>query len=225
MREFGVLICACLAAAGCAGREPAPISAGMPTDAEMSCQTIDSEIRGNNDAIRTRVNEDADVENKNIAVGATAALLFFPLAFAMDLKGAALTEANAFEQRNRTLTGLSATRRCSATRAVTVAEATQEREAVQAAARAAESDVDALGVKNPSDQRVHQPAVAAPLAASTSVASSEPWRARGPVTMEAATVQAVAPVRPLDHTGLQELMDRFLRGEISKDEYERLRAG
>lgn len=214
--------------AGCAGREPAPVSAYMPTDAEMSCQTIDSEIRGNNDAIRVRVNEDADVENKNIAVGATAALLFFPLALAMDLKGAALTEAGAFEQRNRTLTGLAASRGCSASRPVTVAEATQEREAAQAAARAAEEDADVPGVKNPSDQRLHQASVAPPAAVSRPVQAAAPWPAPGPVTMDAAAMQASAPAEParrLDRAGLQELMDRFLRGEISKDEYERLRAG
>jgi len=164
MRQIPVLACAGMMLAGCAGREPAPVSAYLPDDAQLTCQSIDTEIRGNNDAIRTRVNEDAEVQNKNIVVGAAGALLFFPIALAMDFKGAAMTEASAFEQRNRTLAGLAAHNRCdNGASPVTVAEATQEREAAQAAAKAAEmNDVD--GVKNPSDQRLRQaPSAPAPV--------------------------------------------------------------
>lgn len=225
MRHIAVLACAGVILAGCAGREPAPVSAYLPNDPQLSCGSIDAEIRGNNEAIRTRVNEDAEVQNKNIVVGTAGALLFFPIALAMDFKGAAMTEASAFEQRNRTLAGLATHTRCNAARPVTVAEATQEREAALAAAKAAEMN-DVPGVKNPSDQRLQPAPVMSPPAGLPAAASTAPWPGSGPAPMQPAVTQAQAgPARSGDSPPLQQLMDRFLRGEISKAEYDRLRAG
>jgi len=46
------------------------------------------------------------------------------------------------------------------------------------------------------------------------------------VTTAPDVMQAEAqPDDPADRATLQQLMDRFLRGEISKEEYDRLRAG
>ena len=61
---------------------------------------------------------------------------------------------------------------------------------------------DAPGVRTPTDQRLRQELAAVQPATATLPAAFAVDRAR-----------------------LQELMDRFLRGEIDKAEYERLRAG
>lgn len=202
MRKLSALVCAVAMLGGCAGRDPVPVSAFMPNDAALSCSQIESEIVGNNAGLKARVTEDAETEKRNIAAAATAILLFWPAAFAMDLSGAASTEAQALEGRNQTLMGLASEKQCQTSRAMTVAEATVEYEAEIKAAEAAESDArdNAPGVKTPTDQRLHQaPAVGAAVAAE--------------------------PVSADEAARHQDLMDRFLRGEITKDEYERLRAG
>ncbi len=203
MKRLSAIICAGLTVAGCAGRDAAPVSAYMPGDAELSCQQINHEIRGNNGAIRVRVQEGHDTSDRNILIGTAAFLLFAPAAFAMDLKDAAGTEAAALEQRNRNLNLMANKKRCQTDRALTVAEAEAEWSAKTAEARAAENS-DTPGVRTPTDQRLHQARAASPMPA---------------------TAQASAG--PVDRScrRLRDLMDRFLRGEISKAEYDRLRAG
>ena len=213
MRHLTVLACAGLIVAGCAGRQPVPVSAYLPDDAGMSCEAIDAEIRRNNEALRVRVDEDAETQNKNIVVGAAAALLFLPIAFAMDFKGAASTEANAFEQRNGTLTGLAEKRRCRAAPALTVAQAAADRGARIAAARTTDGTA-APGVRTPTDQRLHQ-------------TGAPPTAPEPGVPLVAAETRAAEPVSEpaVDRARLRDLMDRFLRGEITENEYRRLRAG
>ncbi|MEQ8394520.1 hypothetical protein [Thalassobaculum sp.] len=197
MRRLSALACACLTVAGCAGRDPIPVSAYMPNDAGLKCSEIDAEIVSNNAGLKARVNESVDTRDKNILIGAAAVLLFLPAAFAMDLKGAASTEATALEARNRTLTMLGAKQRCRTTRAMTVAEAEAERvTSIQSAEASQPADVP--GVRTPTDQRLHP----AP----------------------SATQMSAAPAG-VDRAQLQTLMDRFLRGEITKAEYDQLRAG
>lgn len=202
MRRLIALVCAAALLCGCAGRDPVPVSAYLPNDAALSCSQIESEIVGNNASLKVRVTEDADAEKRNIAAAATAILLFWPAVFAMDLSGAASTEAQALEGRNRTLTGLASAKQCQTARAMTVAEATAEYEAEVKAAEAAEAEGrdDAPGMKTPTDQRLRE-------ASRTGAAG------------------AVEPPSADDRARLQGLMDRFLRGEITKDEYDRLRAG
>jgi len=191
--------------AGCAGRDAVPVSAYSPNDKEMSCRELDTEIQRNNDVLRDRVGEAAGTEQRNIVVGATALLLFWPALFAMDLKDAAGTEATSLEQRNVVLAQLAAKGRCQTARAMTVAEAEAERVAAEVAARAAEETVDAPGVRTPTDQRLHQTSpVATPAVA--------------PAAVQASATEG-------DRERLRDLMDRFLRGDISKAEYDRLRAG
>jgi hypothetical protein len=197
VRRLCALACACLMVAGCAGRDPIPVSAYMPNDAGLTCPEIDAEIVGNNSGLKARVNESIDTRDKNIVVGAAAILLFLPAALAMDLKGAASTEATALEARNRTLTMLGAKQRCRTTHAMTVAEAEAEREASIQSAEASQP-TDVPGVRTPTDQRLHP----APTA-----------------------TQMSAVPAGVDRAQLQTLMDRFLRGEITKAEYDRLRAG
>jgi len=214
VRRFTVLACTGLIVAGCAGRQPIPVSAYLPDDAGMSCEAIDAEIRRNNDALRVRVDEDAETQNKNIMVGTAAALLFLPIAFAMDFKGAASTEANAFEQRNATLSGLAVRKRCPAAPAMTVAQAVADREAKIAASRMSDGG-DAPGIRTPTDQRLHQASVQKPPA-------PEPG-----VPLAAAQSLATEPVAEpaIDRARLRDLMNRFLRGELTEAEYHRLRAG
>ncbi|MEQ8814040.1 MAG: hypothetical protein RLO51_02275 [Thalassobaculum sp.] len=203
MNRLCALTCAGLMMAGCAGRDAVPVSAYLPNDKEMSCREVDTEIQRNNDLLRAKVREVADTEQRNIVVGAAALILFLPAALAMDLKDAAGTEANSLEQRNAVLAQLAAKGRCRTARPLTVADADAERVAAEVAVREAGTPVDAPGVRTPTDQRLHQTSgVASPTVVQASAGSTGVGRDR-----------------------LQDLMDRFLRGEISKAEYERLRAG
>lgn len=204
LNRLSALTCAGLLVAGCARRDAVPVSAYSPNDKEMSCRELDTEIQRNNALLRARVGEVADTEQRNIVVGAAALILFWPAAFAMDLKDAAGTEAASLEQRNVVLSQLAAKGRCQTARPLTVAEADAERVAAEAAQRKAEADQPEVpNVHTPTDQRLHQ---AAPVAAP-------------------AAVQASATAPGVGSDRLRDLMDRFLRGEISKAEYERLRAG
>lgn len=202
-RQLCVLLCASVLVAGCAGRTAVPVSAYQPNDNQMSCREVDSEIQRNNEALRVRVQEGAETEKRNIAVGAAAILLFWPAAFAMDFKDAAGTEAMSLEQRNATLTQLAAKQRCRTTHAMTVAEAEAERVAREVAERRMSEENKVTGVTTPTDPRLRQ--------------ASQPTAT--------AVRQASAAEPGLDRSRLRDLMDRFLRGEISKAEYERLRAG
>ena len=203
MNRLCAVTCAGLMMAGCAGRDAVPVSAYLPNDKEMSCREVGTEIQRNNDLLRAKVREVADTEQRNIVVGAAALILFWPAAFAMDLKDAAGTEANSLEQRNAVLAQLAAKGRCRTARPFTVADAEAERVATEVAAREAAQPVDVQGVRTPTDQRLHQ---------ASAVAS--------PSSIQASTVST-----GVGGDRLRDLMDRFLRGEISKAEYERLRAG
>lgn len=202
-RQLCALLCASVIVTGCAGRTAVPVSAYLPHDNQMSCREIDGEIQRNNEALRVRVQEGAETEKRNIAVGAAAILLFWPAAFAMDFKDAAGTEAMSLEQRNATLTQLAAKRRCQTAHAMTVAEADAERVAKEVAERRAAEENKVTGVTTPTDPRLRQANQPAP-----------------PAVREAS-----AAGTGIDRGRLRDLMDRFLRGEISKAEYERLRAG
>lgn len=201
LKRLCALTCAGLVMAGCAGRDAVPVSAYSPNDAQMACPEIDSEIQRINDALRVRVNESADTSDRNIVIGAAAILLFWPAAFAMDLKDAASTEATSLEQRNATLTQMGAKGRCRTARALTVAEAEAERAAAKAAEQRMAEEAGEPGMPAPTGAQVAGPGV------------------------QPAVMQASAPSAPVNRDRLRDLMDRFLRGEISKAEYERLRAG
>ncbi len=198
MKRLCALTCAGLIVAG---RDAVPVSAYSPDDKQMSCLEIDTEIQRNNGQLRTKVSEVADTEQRNIVVGAAALILFWPAAFAMDLKDAAGTEANSLEQRNVVLAQLAAKGRCRTAHAMTVAEAEAERVAAEIAQRKADEGAGVAGVKTPTDQRLHQ---------ASAVAS--------PGAVQAAAAPGV------DRDRLRDLMERFLNGQISKAEYERLRA-
>jgi len=202
-RQLCALLCASVVVTGCAGRTAVPVLAYLPSDDQMSCREIDSEIQRNNDALRARVQESADTEKRNIVVGAASILLFLPAAFAMDFKDAAGTEATSLEQRNATLTQLASKRRCQTAHAMTVAEAEAERGADEVSERRKAEENKVMGVTTPTDPRLRQANQSAP----------------------SAVREASAAETGVDRGRLHDLMDRFLRGEISKAEYERLRAG
>lgn len=207
MKRSIVLTCAAMTLAGCAGRDPIPVSAYSPNDPQMSCLEIDSEIRRNNLGLRARAQEVKNTTDRNIVVGAAGILLFWPALFAMDLKDAAGTEGISLEQRNSTLTQLAAKGGCQTVHAMTFAEAEAERVAAASSDREASEAAEVPpGVRTPTDQRLHRPDAGAQPA------------------MQGASTQAAVPIG-VDRATLKDLMDRFLRGEISKEEYDRLRAG
>ena len=71
-----------------------------------------AEIQSNNVAARRLAGDDSKKSGRNVAVGVVGVLLFPPLLFALDLKGAAKTEMNALRDRNRYLGQLMVSKKC-----------------------------------------------------------------------------------------------------------------
>ena len=100
-----VLFCA-----ACAGRDPAPVATVQATDANATCAMIVAEIEANNIKIKELADEQGIKVGQNVAAGVVG-VLFFPMWFAMDFKGAASKEVAALQARQQYLTTL-ATQRC-----------------------------------------------------------------------------------------------------------------
>src|SRR6516162_1877583 len=94
----------------CAGRDPAPIATVQVTDANATCAMIVAEIEANNIKVKELADEQGLKVGQNVAAG-VAGVVFFPLWFAMDFKGAASKEVAALQARQQYLTTL-ANERC-----------------------------------------------------------------------------------------------------------------
>jgi hypothetical protein len=102
VKQFMLIAAAAAAIAsltGCAGRDSRPIQISQMQDSSMSCEQLRAEIAGNNRTISDLGSEKGGKIAQNIAAG-VGGVLFPPLLFAMDFKGAAGTEQRALEQRN-----------------------------------------------------------------------------------------------------------------------------
>lgn len=179
---------------GCAGRDALPVSAYKPGDDRLTCGQIAGEIESNNQLMLARARESADTTDRNVMIGAAGVLLFVPILFAIDAKDAAGTENRAFEERNRVLTQKARMTGCQVPAAFTVAMV----EETIGRQRIADSADPAAG----KDAQTQDLATAAPVRRAT-----EPQSAS----------------LPQNGGELRTLMNRFLRGEIDREEYERAR--
>jgi hypothetical protein len=109
MRTIAFAAVALLCSA-CAGRDPAPVATVQITDASATCAMIVAEIEANNIKVKELADEQGIKVGQNVAAG-VAGVLFFPMWFAMDFKGAASKEVAALQARQQYLTTL-ANERC-----------------------------------------------------------------------------------------------------------------
>jgi hypothetical protein len=99
-----------LALSACAGRDPHPVAVVQPQDQFSDCAMIKAEIEANNTQAQKLADENGWKVGQNVLAG-VGGLVFFPVWFAMDAKGAAGTEADALKSRQEFLAKL-AEERC-----------------------------------------------------------------------------------------------------------------
>jgi hypothetical protein len=99
-----------LALSACAGRDPHPVAVVQPQDQYSDCAMIRAEIEANNTQAQKLAEENGWKVGQNVLTG-VGGLVFFPVWFAMDAKGAAGTEADALKSRQEFLAKL-AEERC-----------------------------------------------------------------------------------------------------------------
>lgn len=102
-----------IALAGCGGREAKPISITNPTDSAFDCAGVAREHAANERQIVATVKERSQAQGKNIILGATGAILFFPALFFMDPKSPEKVEIDALRNRNKVLEDIARTKQCS----------------------------------------------------------------------------------------------------------------
>lgn len=110
MRNSLVVAMLGIALVGCAGRDPQPIATVQAQDAYADCGMIRAEIEANNVKVKELADEQGWKTAQNVAAG-VGGLVFFPIWFGMDAKGAASKDAAALEARQKYLTEL-AVERC-----------------------------------------------------------------------------------------------------------------
>lgn len=98
---------------GCGGREAKPIAATHPADSAFDCVGISREFAANERQIVATLKERSQAQGKNIILGATGAILFFPALFFMDPKSPEKVEIDALRNRNRVLEDIARTKKCS----------------------------------------------------------------------------------------------------------------
>jgi len=104
-------ICAAALVAACAGRDPAPVPLVQPQDNQASCATIRAELAAGDRRLADLASEQGGKVAQNVAAGLVG-ILIWPIWFAMDLKGAASTDAAALEDRRAYLGQLYQEKRC-----------------------------------------------------------------------------------------------------------------
>lgn len=218
-------------AAGCAGRTANPVSAYSPHDQVMDCVQIGAEIDRNNKYMLQLGRESIATEHKNIAVGAVSLLLFWPAAFAMDFKGAADTDLQARDERNKVLTGLAAQKGCRVPQPMTMSAALDAgAEGMREEAEANEADHARRQGATGGGAWDGSTAYPAPAPATKSMPAPVVAPVMAPVMAPAAptAVSSTAPAAPSaaasPAVGLEDLMRRFLAGEMDQAEYLRQRA-
>jgi hypothetical protein len=102
------ILSTCLAA--CAGRDAQPIAMVQPQDTGSDCAMIHAEIEGNNTRAQALASENGGRVAQNVAAGVVGVFVW-PVLFAMDMKGAANTEAGQLQARQEYLANL-AQQRC-----------------------------------------------------------------------------------------------------------------
>ncbi|MGN6450151.1 MAG: hypothetical protein ACTHLK_16455 [Brucella intermedia] len=100
--------------AGCGGREAKPVAITNPTDSAFDCAGISREFAANERQILATLKERSQAQSKNIILGATGALIFFPALFFMDPKSPEKVEIDALRNRNKVLEDIARNKKCPA---------------------------------------------------------------------------------------------------------------
>lgn len=108
-----VLVAAGLVLLGCAGREAHPIAATNPSDSVFDCAGIEREFAANERQILATLKERSNAQGKNVVLGVTGALIFFPALFFMDPKSPEKVEIDALRNRNKVLEDIARSKKCS----------------------------------------------------------------------------------------------------------------
>ena len=106
------LLCCAIALSSCGGREAHPIASTNFGDSGMDCGGISREFEANERQILVTVKERSQAQGKNVILGATGVLLFWPALFFMDPKSPEKVEIDALRNRNQVLTELARSRKC-----------------------------------------------------------------------------------------------------------------
>lgn len=107
------LIAASLILSSCGGRAAHPVSATNPTDSAFDCAGIEREFSANERQILATIKERSNAQGKNVMLGVTGALLFWPALFFMDPKSPEKLEIDALRNRNKVLSDIARTKKCS----------------------------------------------------------------------------------------------------------------
>ena len=109
-----VLLSCSIILSGCGGREAHPIASTTAGDTGLQCSGINREFAANERQILSTVKERSQAQGKNVILGATGVLLFWPALFFMDPKSPEKIEIDALRNRNQVLTDLARSRGCAA---------------------------------------------------------------------------------------------------------------
>jgi len=109
-----VLLSCSIMLSGCGGREAHPIASTSASDTGLECSGINREFAANERQILSTVKERSQAQGKNVILGATGVLLFWPALFFMDPKSPEKIEIDALRNRNQVLTDLARSRGCAA---------------------------------------------------------------------------------------------------------------
>ncbi len=97
--------------AGCAGRAPNPVSVSKPSDTDMSCRSLLSEMEEIDHNIRKLLPKSEKL-GKNVALGVAGAFFLVPWFF-MDFSDAEKVEIDAYQSRYNHLTRVYNDKQCS----------------------------------------------------------------------------------------------------------------
>ena len=102
-----VLVCA-----GCAGRKPNPVQQYQYGDNQKSCEHLQCEISDLQGQLTCKIGECDSTQGKNVALGVTGAILFWPALFFMDLSDADQIELDALRNRYNALVRICQDKNC-----------------------------------------------------------------------------------------------------------------
>jgi hypothetical protein len=112
--SISALIGCSIILSSCGGREAHPIASTSAGDRGLACDGISREFAANERQILATVKERSQAQGKNVILGATGVLLFWPALFFMDPKSPEKIEIDALRNRNQVLTDLARSRKCPA---------------------------------------------------------------------------------------------------------------
>lgn len=97
---------------GCGGREARPVPSTNVADVSLDCPAIAREFDANERQIVATLQEKDGAVAKNVVLGVTGAVIFWPALFFMDPKSPEKVEIDALRNRNRVLDDIARTKRC-----------------------------------------------------------------------------------------------------------------